>query len=344
MVPVRAGLAGADDTFMTSTGASTAPSPTHGDGAAPATPADPADPVDPVDPVSQLDIFDDWAAHDTDNDGNTLFTAQELAVERAANDLKAIEDIYLECDRAHREGVHIAKVSAGDKEFHFQNWFQDRLDACGLAYYEPERNTYPDFRLRRHHLGIEVKGVETPGRTADFDSNSQLPSGTHATRDIYYFFGRYPAKTGKKPTYPVLDLILCHGSFLNTENGDLRKNSSFKGFGSYGDISIRVRKMFVVPSPFARTHNTQGTTTLIVPAHLQPTSDLLVPVGDLTRIETDEIITHFQEVVGGKDERIIYAEPNPNAGREHHFTAYRTHQAASHQTALGPNTVTLNAG
>jgi hypothetical protein len=49
--------------------------------------------------------------------------------------------------------------------------------------------------------------------------------------------------------YPVLDLMLCHGSFLNADISYEHKNKSFRGFGSYGDILVRDRKMYVAPTP-----------------------------------------------------------------------------------------------
>ena len=62
--------------------------------------------------------------------------------------------------------------------------------------------------------GFELKGLAYPGRDASFDSNSQMPTGSRNARTIYYVFGRYP----KKPdgdSYPVVDLVVCHGDFLN---------------------------------------------------------------------------------------------------------------------------------
>ena len=43
----------------------------------------------------------------------------------------------------------------------------------------------------------------------------------------------------------MLDLVVCHGDFLNADHDYVHKNKSVKGFGSYGDIMIRDRKMYV---------------------------------------------------------------------------------------------------
>ena len=53
--------------------------------------------------------------------------------------------------------------------------------------------------------GYELKGLAYPGRDVNFDSNSQVPSGHHNGRTIYYVFGRYP-KEPDGDTYPVIDL------------------------------------------------------------------------------------------------------------------------------------------
>ncbi|HEX4722246.1 MAG TPA: hypothetical protein VH333_07010, partial [Pseudonocardiaceae bacterium] len=82
--------------------------------------------------------------------------------------MSAIELVFLECERARAAGTLIKRVSASDKEYHFQNWVQERIEACGLSYDEPGRNTYPDFRLVSHPEGYEVKGLAWPGREADY--------------------------------------------------------------------------------------------------------------------------------------------------------------------------------
>jgi hypothetical protein len=56
-------------------------------------------------------------------------------------------NVFAECVKAIRDGELITSVSAKDKEFHFQNLFQDRLITIGIKFDTPGRNTYPDFRL-----------------------------------------------------------------------------------------------------------------------------------------------------------------------------------------------------
>ena len=56
-------------------------------------------------------------------------------------------DIFLQCDQAIRRGQLIHRTSRADKEFHFQDWFQARLDELKVPYDSPARNSYPDFRL-----------------------------------------------------------------------------------------------------------------------------------------------------------------------------------------------------
>ena len=116
--------------------------------------------------------------------------------------------------------------------------------------------------------GYELKGLAYPGRDASFDSNSQVPTGFHNGRTIYYVFGRYP-KNPDGNSYPVLDLVICHGDFLNADHEYVHKNKSVKGFGSYGDILIRDRKMYVVPTPFRIAEGLAHQLTLILPAEME---------------------------------------------------------------------------
>lgn len=228
--------------------------------------------------------------------------------------------IFEHCVRAIRNNVLIERVSATDKEFHFQNWFRARLEELGLNFEIGGRNSYPDFRIVAATDGYELKGLAYPGRDASFDSNSQVPSGFHNGRAIYYVFGRYPKKPDGN-SYPVLDLVLCHGSFLNADHDYVHQNKSVKGFGSYGDILIRDRKMYVVPTPFRLADGVAHQHTLILPADTAVEGNLVL-VGDLCRSEAAELIVGYTFDLQTNDLRPSKI-PNPGAGREHHFKAWR---------------------
>ncbi len=235
-------------------------------------------------------------------------------------------DFYKACSNAIHDGILIEQVSNKDKEFHFQNWCGDRIQEMGLHYEISGRNTYPDFCLVEIPEGYEIKGLAYPGRDKSYDANSNVPSGYHNGREIYYVFGRYPSNTdqfrhGNHCEYPVVDLVICHGDFMNAQHDYVHKNKHVSGFGSYGDIMIRDRKMYVVPTPFSLTEGTTGLQTLIIPA------DFLVPddfvcVGELCRVEGDEIVVgyHFDLRTNEIESETI---PNPTAGKAHYFKAYR---------------------
>lgn len=186
-------------------------------------------------------------------------------------------DVFEQCVLAVQAGELIESVSAKDKEFHFQNWFQKCLQKLAIHFEGSGRNTYPDFCLVEYTEGYEIKGLAWPGRERDYDSNSQVPTGYHNGRQIFYVFGRYPADLTPYPNqgngrrqYPVVDLVICHGDFLNADHSYIHKNKSVKGFGTYGDILIRDRKMYVAPTPFALTEGTTGLMTLIIPENMEP--------------------------------------------------------------------------
>lgn len=232
-----------------------------------------------------------------------------------------VSAIFKHCVQAIRDGKLIEREGRADKEFHFQNWFKRRLNDLHLHYDSPGRNTYPDFRLVHSPEGYELKGLAYPGREASYDSNSQVPCGEHNGRSVYYVFGRYP-KEPDGNRYPVLDLVLCHGSFLNADNDYVHENKSFRGFGTYGDILLRDRKMYVCPTPFALVEGTAHRRTLILPMH-HPVDDGLREVGTVARREVDQMIVayHFDLRTNQLETTKM---PNPNAGREHVFKVYRT--------------------
>lgn len=228
--------------------------------------------------------------------------------------------LFKECVHAIARGVLIEREGRSDKEFHFQNWFKRRLEAVGLNFDSPGRNSYPDFRLVRFAEGFELKGLAYPGREVDYDCNSQVPCGEHNGRQVYYVFGRYPANPDGN-RYPVLDLVLCHGSFLNADNTYIHKNKSFRGFGSYGDILVRDRKMYVAPTPFALADGTAHRRTLIVPDG-HAVDDDLVEVGELVRREVEQVVVAYSFDLR-TNELATTNFANPSAGREHVFKAYR---------------------
>lgn len=237
-------------------------------------------------------------------------------------------DVFEQCVNAIQFGELIKLESEKDKEFHFQNWFRSRLESIDLNFDMPGRNSYPDFRLVKLAEGYEVKGLKWPGRESTYDSNSQVPTGHHNGREIFYVFGRYPSDLRPYPKqlndrreYPVVDLVICHGDFLNADHSYVHKNKSVKGFGAYGDIMIRDRKMYVAPTPFAITDGTTGLKTLIIPENIESDSRMM-EVGRLTRIESDTLLVGYTfdlRMNELKAERIR----NPNAGAEHRFVAYR---------------------
>ena len=236
--------------------------------------------------------------------------------------------VFKQCVQAVVAGELIESVSARDKEFHFQNWFQARLEQLDLHFEVGGRNTYPDLALVEYAEGYEIKGLAWPGRERDYDANSQVPAGLHNGRRIFYVFGRYPADLqpyanldGGRRQYPVIDLVICHGDFLNADHDYVHENKSVKGFGTYGDIMIRDRKMYVAPTPFALTEGTTGLMTLIVPENMVAPDDFR-EVGRLQRTEATELVIAYKFDLLS-NELVAKRAPNPRAGLEHRFAAYR---------------------
>lgn len=255
-------------------------------------------------------------------------------------------DVFEQCVLAVQDGELIESISAKDKEFHFQNWFEKRLQKLSIHFEGSGRNTYPDFRLVEYTEGYEIKGLAWPGRERDYDSNSQVPTGYHNGRQIFYLFGRYPADLSPYLNlgqgvrqYPVVDLVLCHGDFLNADHEYVHKNKNVKGFGTYGDIMIRDRKMYVAPTPFALTEGTTGLMTLIVPEKMEPASHFK-EVGRLTRIEANSLIVSYTFDLRTNELKAEKAA-NAKARTKHQFIAYRLGSQTDKQVSMSTHIATI---
>ena len=115
--------------------------------------------------------------------------------------------------------------------------------------------------------------------------------------------------------------VVCHGSFLNADNTYVHQNKSFRGFGSYGDLLVRDRKMYVAPTPFALAEGAAHRRTLILPADLSVDCDLM-EIGVLTRREVEYMVVAYQFDLRTNELETTLVR-NPNAGCEHVFKAWR---------------------
>jgi hypothetical protein len=231
-----------------------------------------------------------------------------------------VVQLFSACVAAIRSGQFIQRQNAKDKEFHFQDWVSRRIHETGLHFETGGRNSYPDFRMVNFAEGYEVKGLAQPGREDNYDCNSQAPTGQHNGRTIFYVFGRYPAKP-EEDSYPVTDLVICHGDFLNADHDYIHRNKHVKGFGSYGDIMIRDRKMYVAPTPFGLLSGVAYTQTLILPEGFV-TAPELKRVGTLTRTEAANLVVGYRFDLLA-NQIALETVPNPSAGLEHRFEAWR---------------------
>lgn len=243
--------------------------------------------------------------------------------------------LFLSIAHAVQNFVPGVKGSSSDKEFHFQKWVEMRLRAAGLAYHSIGRNSYPDFILDDFAVGFEVKGNEYPGRGA-WDMNSKIPLAQHKGSKVFYVFGRYSPDADGQTI--LRDVVLCTATFLNAATEDGNENDSIWGAGSYGDILIRDRRMYVAYAPYSLTTGTDGHTTLILDEPANNVPQILKKVGDLERTESQEIITSYSFDLTANLLKGVKV-PNPNAGKVHRFAAYKIGlEAETHVTSVVPVT------
>ncbi len=79
--------------------------------------------------------------------------------------------------------------------------------------------------------------------------------------------------------------------------------------------------MYVAPTPFALADGAAHHRTLILPEHM-PADDDLVEIATLTRREIEHMVVAYNFDLRS-NELTTELVPNPNAGREHVFKAYR---------------------
>lgn len=107
-----------------------------------------------------------------------------------------------------------------------------------------------------------------------------------------------------------------------------------KGFGSYGDIMIRDRKMYVAPTPFGLTTGVAHRQTLILPADYRVDSRFRA-VGNLVRHEADKLIVGYTFDLRTNNLQPGFAN-NPAARKEHMFVAYRLKNSPGEPVAMRP--------
>lgn len=233
-----------------------------------------------------------------------------------------VADVFSSCQQARRNGVLVRRAGARDKEFHLQNWFADRLAGIGVQARSAGRNAFPDFVLEGASEGYEIKGLATPGRDQNFDANSQMPRPDHDGVQVYYVFGRYPGVVSED-AFALLDLVICDAALLSTASEYEHRNEAIRGFGSYGDVLLRVRKMYVPPTPYSMREDLAGNASLIVSADAAAVDDArFVCVGELERTESETVMSGFSVDLLTNTTTTQWVA-NPDAGRTHHFSVLR---------------------
>ncbi len=159
-----------------------------------------------------------------------------------------------------------------------------------------------------------------------------MPLAFQDGRTVYYIFGRYPNSASLE--FPVHDLVLCSASLLNAETVNNNTNQSFRGAGSYGDILIRDRRMYVSPTPYALMPGTVGHATLVIERDSAAIPTQLRKVDQFERTESAEIVTGYAFDFATNKLSSKHA-PNASAGTKHLFDLYRIREYSEPSTSLG---------
>ena len=93
--------------------------------------------------------------------------------------------------------------------------------------------------------------------------------------------------------------------------------------------------MYVVPTPFRLVEGIAHHQTLILPADTAMKAKMFVEVGELRRRETDELIVGYSFDLK-TNEIVPKTVPNPGAGREHIFRAWRLKGSPADRVSMRP--------
>lgn len=192
----------------------------------------------------------------------------------------------------------------------FDEWVASALSKQHLLkIHHAGKLTSPDIVIhdvrRQICFGLEVKKLDAKANGTDprgltIDYNSTVPCGSTQIKvgdekrivPCYYFFALLFQGN-------IVTSVLCHGDYLNNDY-ELHKDSktsnvSTYGYGSYGEASIRHRKMYTFPNPlnsklahFAKNHS------LIVPAdHQGIEDDRYQSISKHLRVSVDGVASDF---------------------------------------------------
>lgn len=239
-------------------------------------------------------------------------------------------NVFAECVAAIERGDLIKRESSKDKEFHFQNWVQARLKRTRLKFDDVGRNTYPDFRLVASTGGFEVKGLAYPGREANYDCNSQVPSGSQRSDHLLHL-RPLSGETGRQflSSFRSRNLPRRLSERRSQLRSQKQERERVRNLRRHHDP--RQENVCRTDSVWSHDWNAQ---TLILPAKF-PVDDRFRSVGTLVRFEADNLILGYSfnlKTNALKPESI----KNPGAGRQHEFIAYRLKGSRGDTVALRP--------
>ena len=134
----------------------------------------------------------------------------------------------------------------------------------------------------------------------------------------------------------VKDVVIVHGDLLNPSAEILPKNRSVRLVGGYGDVLLRVRKMFVADTPYRLLDNIRTHCTAVLPSPWSAPNEDFQVVGQFGRVEVASRLSAFTEDIV-KNTLKHTTTPNTNAGKVHEFRAWRTATAQSDRVDLKVN-------
>lgn len=180
--------------------------------------------------------------------------------------------VFLALARAHSAAVSAGQRSGDDKEFAAEDWVVHAARAAGLEPVPQGRHAPVDFTVETVvgpagddlpggggggptasvpvQLALQAKGLTSTAGSrvrSDLDYNGTLPQPRHDGTAVLLVYTELDRVDGIRRAQSV---VVADMALVQQDPHDAR-SSSVKGYGSFGDVAVRMRLMYVGAQPVA---------------------------------------------------------------------------------------------
>ena len=160
--------------------------------------------------------------------------------------------LFAAVSAAHADRVDASGRSVADKEFPAEDWLAGAAERGGLAVAKQGRHAPVDFIVSDDgaSVAVQAKGLTRRGAAAvrtTLDYNSTLPTPQYQGMPELLLY----AEMGSGSDGCVVETTVLADMGLVQQDCGVAESEPVKGAGSYGDMTMRLRLMYVGAQPAA---------------------------------------------------------------------------------------------